>query len=101
MVIFSLFYCPMLFVYDDLDCYELKILQVYFRNLLYSFSSPFSPLSVIREEWRVRRQMIQCAGLFYTVKKDRDFPVLSRDMSLTELSLAGNNLIIPGQGEFG
>jgi hypothetical protein len=36
----------------------------------------------------------------YTVKKVIDFPVPS-GMSLTKLSLAGNNLIIPCQGEFG
>jgi hypothetical protein len=35
---------------------------------------------------------------FYTVKKVSDFP---RGMSLTKISLAGNNLIIPGKGEFG
>ncbi len=35
----------------------------------------------------------------YTVKKDIVFPVPSRDIT-TKLSLAGNNLIIPGQGEF-
>ncbi len=52
----------------------------------------------------------------YTVKKEvSDFPVPSRDlitklslagkiyagMSLSKLSLAENNLIIPGQGKFG
>ncbi len=36
----------------------------------------------------------------YTVKKVNGFPVPSR-MSLTKFSLAGNNLIIPGQREFG
>jgi hypothetical protein len=36
----------------------------------------------------------------YTVKKVTDFPVPSRDVT-TKLYLAGNNLIIPGQGEFG
>ncbi len=35
----------------------------------------------------------------YTVKKVSDFPVPG--MSLAKLSLAGNYLIIPGQGEFG
>jgi hypothetical protein len=34
----------------------------------------------------------------YTVKKVIAFPAR---MSLTKLSLAGNNLIIPGQEEFG
>jgi hypothetical protein len=33
-------------------------------------------------------------------EKFSGFPVPSR-MSLTKLSLAGNDLIIPGQGEFG
>jgi hypothetical protein len=37
----------------------------------------------------------------YTVKKISDFSVLSRDVKLTKLSLVGNNLIFPGQGEFG
>jgi hypothetical protein len=37
----------------------------------------------------------------YTVKKVRDNPVPTPGMSLTKLSLAGNNLINPGQGEFG
>jgi hypothetical protein len=40
----------------------------------------------------------------YTVKKVSDFPVPSQDatnQTLTKLSLAGSNLIIPGQGEFG
>jgi hypothetical protein len=36
----------------------------------------------------------------YTVKKVNDFSLPSR-MSLTKLSLAENNLIIPGQGKFG
>jgi hypothetical protein len=36
----------------------------------------------------------------YTVKKVSDFPVPGW-MSLTKLSLAGNSLIIPCQGEFG
>jgi hypothetical protein len=45
-----------------------------------------------------------------SVKKCNDFPVPSRDGTnqtilfysiLTKLSLAGKNLIIPGQGEFG
>jgi hypothetical protein len=36
----------------------------------------------------------------YTVKKFTVFPVLA-GMSPTKLSLAGNNLIIPGQGGFG
>jgi hypothetical protein len=36
----------------------------------------------------------------YTVKKVIDFPVPSRDVT-TKLSLAGNNLVIPGQREFG
>jgi hypothetical protein len=36
----------------------------------------------------------------YTVKKVSDFPIPSRDVTYgTKLSLAGNNLIIPGQGE--
>ncbi len=39
--------------------------------------------------------------VLYTVKKVIDFPVPSRDASLTKLSLVGNNLIIPDQGEFG
>jgi hypothetical protein len=34
-------------------------------------------------------------------KKVTDFPVPSRGMSQANLSLAGKNLIIPGQGEFG
>jgi hypothetical protein len=38
--------------------------------------------------------------LQYTVKKVIDFPAPA-GMSLTKLSLAGNNLITPGQGEFG
>jgi hypothetical protein len=39
---------------------------------------------------------------YYTVKKVNDIPVSSRDvMSLTKLSLAGKNLIIPAQGKFG
>jgi hypothetical protein len=37
----------------------------------------------------------------YTVKKVSDFPVPSRDVTITNLSLAGNYLIISGQGEFG
>ncbi len=37
----------------------------------------------------------------YTVKIINDFPVPSRDVSLTKLSLAGNKLIIPGQGGLG
>jgi hypothetical protein len=38
----------------------------------------------------------------YTVKKVFVFPLPSpAGMSLTELSLAGNKLIISGQGEFG
>jgi hypothetical protein len=36
---------------------------------------------------------------WYTVKKVTIFPSPA-GMSLTELSLAGNNLIIPAQGEF-
>ncbi len=36
----------------------------------------------------------------YTVKKVTDFPIFLAGMSLTKLSLAGNNLTIPGQGEF-
>ncbi len=36
----------------------------------------------------------------YTVKKVGDFSSLA-GMSLTKLSMAGNNLIIPGQGVFG
>ncbi len=36
----------------------------------------------------------------YTVKKVSIFP-FPAGMSLTKLSLDGNNLIIPGQGEFG
>ena len=35
----------------------------------------------------------------YTVKKVGDFPSLA-GMSLTKLSMAGNNLIISGQGVF-
>jgi hypothetical protein len=35
-----------------------------------------------------------------TVKKVKDFPVPA-GMSLTKLSLAGNNSIIPGKEEFG
>jgi hypothetical protein len=35
----------------------------------------------------------------YTVKKVSNFP-FTTGMSLTKLSLAGKNLIIPGQGEF-
>jgi hypothetical protein len=42
----------------------------------------------------------QLTGEGCTVKKVIDFPVPSRDMSLTKLSLAGNDLIFPGQGEF-
>ncbi len=38
--------------------------------------------------------------MWYTVKKVSIF-LSSAGMSLTKLSLAGNNLIIPGQGEFG
>jgi hypothetical protein len=34
----------------------------------------------------------------HTVKKGQRF---SRSQSLTKLFLAGNNLVIPGQGEFG
>jgi hypothetical protein len=38
----------------------------------------------------------------YTVQKVSHFPVPGHDhMSLTKLSLAGNNLTITGQGEFG
>jgi hypothetical protein len=37
----------------------------------------------------------------YTVKKVIVFPALPAGMSLTKLSLAGNNLIISRQGEFG
>ncbi len=40
-------------------------------------------------------------GKTYTVKNVTVFPVPSRDFLLTKLSLAGNNLIIPGQGELG
>jgi hypothetical protein len=36
----------------------------------------------------------------YTLKKVKGFPSPA-GMSLTKLSLAGNNLIIPGQVEFG
>ncbi len=36
----------------------------------------------------------------YTVKKVSDFPVPSRDVT-DQQSQARNNLIIPGQGEFG
>ncbi len=36
----------------------------------------------------------------YTVKKVNDFPVPNRDVT-NKLSLARNNLIIPGRGEFG
>jgi hypothetical protein len=36
----------------------------------------------------------------YTVKKGIDFPVPSRDVSYLTFP-AGNNLIIPDQGEFG
>jgi hypothetical protein len=37
----------------------------------------------------------------YTVKKRLAIFPSQAEMSLTKLSLAGNNLIIPGQGEFG
>ncbi len=37
----------------------------------------------------------------YTVKKVGDFPVPSRNVTITKLILADNNLINPGQGEFG
>jgi hypothetical protein len=37
---------------------------------------------------------------YYTVKKLSFFPSPA-GMSLTNLSLAGNNLIIPGQGDMG
>jgi hypothetical protein len=37
----------------------------------------------------------------YTVKRVIVFFVPGRDVTITKLSLAGNNLIIPGQGEFG
>jgi hypothetical protein len=33
----------------------------------------------------------------YTVKKFNDFPIPSRDVTITKLSVARNNLIIPGQ----
>jgi hypothetical protein len=39
--------------------------------------------------------------LDYTVKKKMIVFPVPAGMSLTKLSLAGNNLIIPGQGEFG
>jgi hypothetical protein len=35
----------------------------------------------------------------HTVKKDLPYSRPSRDVTITKLSLAGNNLIIPGQGE--
>ncbi len=38
---------------------------------------------------------------YHTVKKVNDFPVPIAGMSLTKLAMAGNNLTIPGQGEFG
>jgi hypothetical protein len=37
----------------------------------------------------------------YTVKKRLAVFLFPAGMSLTKLSLAGNNLIIPGEGEFG
>jgi hypothetical protein len=37
----------------------------------------------------------------YTVKKVNDFFPSQAGVSFTKLSLAGNNLIVPGQGEFG
>ncbi len=40
--------------------------------------------------------------LFYTVKEVSNFPVPDREVTLqTKLSLAGKNLLIPGQWEFG
>jgi hypothetical protein len=41
-------------------------------------------------------EFIFSSVLYYTVKKGSQF-----GMSLTKLPLAGNNLIIPGQGDFG
>jgi hypothetical protein len=38
--------------------------------------------------------------ILYTVKKVSDF-LVPTGMSLTKLSLVGNNQFIPGQGEFG
>ncbi len=40
-------------------------------------------------------------GAIYTVQKGYRFFPSPAGMWLTNLSLAGNNLIIPGQGEFG
>jgi hypothetical protein len=40
-------------------------------------------------------------SVWYTVKKVCGFPVPSRDVTNQTLPLAGNILIIPGQGEFG
>jgi hypothetical protein len=37
----------------------------------------------------------------YTLKKGYRFSRHSRDVTITKLSLAGDNLVIPGQEEFG
>jgi hypothetical protein len=38
---------------------------------------------------------------YFTVKKVVDFPALSCNITNQTISLAGNKLIIPNQGEFG
>jgi hypothetical protein len=60
------------------------------------------PLLVLTLLLYVTRSYIQkwCMVL-YTVKKGYPFFPSPAGMSLTKLSLAGNNLIIPVQGEFG
>jgi hypothetical protein len=49
---------------------------------------------------RVPRLFLPLNGT-YIVKKVNDFFPSQAGVSLTKLSLAGNNLIVPGQGEFG
>ncbi len=49
---------------------------------------------------RLVLRSISTESTVYTVKKGYDFPSPA-GMSLTRLSLAGNNLSIPGQAEFG
>jgi hypothetical protein len=50
----------------------------------------------------VRKGRRLCGGrTVHTVKKLAIFPSHPAGLSLTKLSLAGNNLIFPDQGEFG
>jgi hypothetical protein len=56
-------------------------------------------------QFQFRRGDTHCGTLFkyvlcgYTVKKGYRFSLPPARMSLTKLSLAGNNLIVPGHGD--